>query len=674
MEFIPKYIKQVMSKRDSEAVTAQEWNAIINLLIEQGDYNAEFLKQIAQTCSTTEEMQTLIDQKVLDIGSADMTRATYDTNRDGIVDVAEKVIDNSISANSLKNGIVSAQKLSEDVNRKMDYTYSNVSRLLILMGAQSEIEGSEDLVLFGLDGSLSSTYNAAQENISKELYPMSITSGTTSIAHEVEDITSILNTNDSYSITEGTKVHRTKLTNITNAQLNISPSTQTFIPYKGSGSYPYQWLYHIEGDYYCIISEHGASDDTYMTVFVVRYDAATNTLVTVTSSNIAHEEHKWSGRMGNYVYLITEWDDDGECFEIYRITKSSITHLGQSSDEYCIDAVYGKTGNVYYVTYDADDKYDRVLRRNAGNSGRVFDCGANVSTDMIQVTGMYAFLEIRNRSTDAYTYYWLNLTNSALTTTNSKPAFVAGAIPDTDGDHFYYNGARYSLDPSTFTAIKDTDIANLPATFTCINPKVLLSGNIVYRIDGNFCKPVYDLTRFDKTIQYNSTTYYDIAEIAVNEDLSKGIIMFDLWGQTSQSLAKTFAFTKGSITLAEATTENITGHINITRQQICEVPAGQTKQIFLKPKTDGNTFANLDLIVYLDRALGSGDSLQVVAMNNTTNVETTLTALLSSGETTKYYEHVFATATSNIDIIVTLKAGSTPLKITQILGGVDNGI
>lgn len=673
MEFVPKYIKQVMSKRDSETVTAQEWNAIINLLIEQGDYNAEFLRQIAQTCSTTEEIQILIDQKVLDIGSADMARATYDANRNNIVDVAESVIDGSISANNLKDGIVSTQKLSEDVNRKMDYTYNNVSRLLILMGAQSEIEGSEDLVLFGLDGSLSSTYNATQENVSKELYPMSIPSGTTNVSHEIENITAVLNTTDNYSITNDIVTHRTKLTKITNAQLSAPATTQVFAPYQSEGGYPYQWLYHIEDDYYCIITECGSDNEgtKHMTVFVVRYDATTSSLIIVTSYNIGHERHRHSAKVGNRICLITEEDGDGEWFELYNITKSNISNVGSSSDERLTEPVFGKTGNIYAITFDNDDTKDQRLIKNGR---QLLDCGDYVSSDLYSVSGSYAFLSIEDKSSGTYTYYWLNLVTGSLTTTNSKPSFIGSTTPDVDGDYFYYNKGRYSLDPNDFSLVKDTDIINLPTKFTCIEPKVLLSNNVVYRIDGNLCKPVYDLNRFNNTIQYNATQNYQLAEIAVNEDLSRGVMLFEVSVEGTSSLSKTFTFTKGSITLAKATTQNITGHININRQQICEVPANQTKHIFLKPKTDGNTFTNLDLIVYLDRALGSGDSLQVVAMNNTTNAETTLTALPSSGETTKYYEHVFATATSNIDIIVTLKAGSTPLKITQILGGVDNGI
>lgn len=42
-KFIPRYMKQVLAKRPRGVVTADEWNELFNLNIEQGDYNSEWL-------------------------------------------------------------------------------------------------------------------------------------------------------------------------------------------------------------------------------------------------------------------------------------------------------------------------------------------------------------------------------------------------------------------------------------------------------------------------------------------------------------------------------------------------------------------------------------------------------------------------------------------------------
>lgn len=43
MAWIPKYIRQVLSKRPGQIISSEQWNELFNLLIGQGDYNSELL-------------------------------------------------------------------------------------------------------------------------------------------------------------------------------------------------------------------------------------------------------------------------------------------------------------------------------------------------------------------------------------------------------------------------------------------------------------------------------------------------------------------------------------------------------------------------------------------------------------------------------------------------------
>lgn len=43
-EYLPRLIAQTIAKRPHDTVTFEEWNSILNLLINQGDYNSESLQ------------------------------------------------------------------------------------------------------------------------------------------------------------------------------------------------------------------------------------------------------------------------------------------------------------------------------------------------------------------------------------------------------------------------------------------------------------------------------------------------------------------------------------------------------------------------------------------------------------------------------------------------------
>lgn len=686
MEFIPKYIRQVMDKRDSEHVTAQEWNGILNLLIQQGDHNAEFLSQISKICSTTEEVNLLINNKIVEIASADMAKAVYDTNSDGIVNCADKVVDNSIRTTNIQNAAVTREKLSEDLNDKLDYTYSNVSRLLILLGAQAEIEGSADLVLFGLDGTLSTVYNATSENISVKMYDTSVSANDTSIQHEVQNLTSILGTSTYYTITDNIKAHQTKLSQITNATRTIAPTNQYFNASQGD-----QWITtqiaHVSGNYYCLaVSNYAKKSDYYVdyaTVYLLQYDTSSDSLNIIQSVNTgSYYDYDDLVKVGDYVYFTAQYcDDDGSYGRnCYLIQASGITTLKTDYEDNEVDFVYSSNGRAYFIDYSDDDKYDRRLRRasGGGSGSTILELGTNVSSNMFQVNGKWAFIRTTNRSSDAETYYWLNMQTGAITTvTSDRSDLESGLVIDTDGTHFYKDNAKYTISDS-FVVSKVTDIKNLPSSFKVMNNGIFYSAGDIYRLVGDTCNLVYSIKDQDQTIQFNSTTYYPLTSAATNATATQGVMLFRLTEDGAQAVTKCFKFTKGTITLATANNQGaMSGTIYVKRQQEVSVPANTKKIAYIKPTLDGNTFKALDLIIELNRGLESTDALQIVV--NTTESGTiktyTLTPTSQSGVVTKYYAQTFAAAASYIEIVITVTAGSTgTLKINQVLGGVDNEV
>ena len=53
---------------------------------------------------------------------------------------------NCIKTDKIVDEAVTQEKLSPSLNNRLDYLYSNLSKILIQNGAQGEIEGSEDLL------------------------------------------------------------------------------------------------------------------------------------------------------------------------------------------------------------------------------------------------------------------------------------------------------------------------------------------------------------------------------------------------------------------------------------------------------------------------------------------------------------------------------------------------
>lgn len=676
MEFIPKYIKRVEDRRSSEKIKNVDWNELFNLLITQGDHNTEALVNLVSelgTHSNTEEVQQMINNKVLEIGSADMTKAEYDTNHDGIVNLADSVVDNAIKTNHIVDGNVTVNKLEDALQHKIDYMYTNVSRLLIFMGGQAEIEGTANLVLFGLDGSLQVPYNAATENTSVRMYSKSLSSGGTTLTHEDQSITSKLNTNVEYTITNGLVSHRTKLSSRTNASLVASNTTATYQAYRGDRQGGIR-IAHIEDDYYCIACDAypKGTDSDYSTVFLVKYNSTNDSLTIINSANNSGYVEDVV-KMGSYVLVhLYEYGHGWE--SCYRVTKSSITDMGEFVEDRSGDEAYSSYGAIYFVGYDEDDKYERAIYKTSGvgpnGTTRLRTMTTNGYINMYQINGRWVAIDVENRSTEEHEYFWLDMSNDSFITATSLPSQIGG-IPDPDGTHFYYGGAKYSCN-SNRVITKVTDISGLPASFTMLNVGVLKSGLDVYAVEGSICRLVYSLAPFNNQIQYSADLYYPISDFAVNADMTQGIMALRL-GYDYPQLARCFKYTRGTVTLATASTNTITGLLDIKRQQDCTVLAGHTKNIYIKPDTKSNSFKALDLIIYLNRPLGTGDSLKVETRAGSEVAVLTPTA--ASADTTKYYEKTFTTANADIEIVITVTAGSTgTLQLTQVLGGVDNEV
>lgn len=682
MEFIPKYIKQVIDKRDSELVTAQEWNAMLNLLIQQGDHNAEFLASIAKICSTTEEVELMINKKVTEISSADMAQDVYDSNSDGIVNCADKVVDDSIQTSNIKNAAVTAEKLSDSLNDKLDYTYSNVSRLLILLGAQAEIEGSADLVLFGLDGTLASVYNAYEENIIRPMYTKTLANGDAELEHELQDLADVLNTSERYTITNDKVIHQTKLTDVTNAVRTILPTHQKFSAHKGSLG-ANAAIMHIVDDYYCLMVDNyniSSSDNDlcYVTLFLLKNNNGTFTIIDSLDETLYYIQELT--KMGNYVYATCRYYRASSLLgvSVHRVSSSGITTIKTEYRDYERDLVYSTNGNCFWIDYSEDDLYNKRLRKNDGSSGStVLELGTNVSADMFQFTGKWAFLKVTNRSSKAETYYWLNVLTGSLTVCNTDYSSWEDAIPDVDGIHFYRNGIKYTLSDD-FQINEVCTVKDLPTGFVMLNPGLIQSGNKVYRIDNDICNLVYSLDDQKNIVQYDSNNYYSLTKLATNTDASEGVMVLWCGKDNTGVLLKGLTFDRGKVTLETPNaSEDIQGPIKITRQQLCSVNVNETKQIYLQPELDGNSFQAVDLIMYLNRELESSDLLEVKVNTIEAEVEKTYTIAPTeqSGNTTKYYAQTFDATASDIEVVVTLKAGSTgTLKITQVLGGVDNEV
>ena len=671
MEFIPKYIKQVMAKRNSEIVTSEEWNAILNLLIQQGDHNSEFLTTLTENISTTEEVIQLVNNAVFASGNADMNKAIYDTNNDGIVDVAETVAADGVKTNCIKDDAVTQAKLSNSLKQKLDYLHSSVSKLLIIIGASAEIEGSADLVLFGLDGSLETPYSADVENL---VVPFvgDTKAGMSKLKHWSQNLEETVKTNKYYTLrNEDCDVNfKTTISDVTNATLVVNPTIQQF------NCLEIDSMCHIEDNYYAVAIETAS----YYSFLVVKHNLETNTFEVIHTLN-AHSASSSSYigtsviKKGNTVYGCSErFTSSDEYHYMYKITKEGIINTGDNAwSTSCPKVGCGKYFYVYQ-NFDSDGDLSSAESFRVGNNVLITSPSTSTRLYNKQLTEKYVYVYLRDSKYVVVGRYIVNLETESITTLSETQAelFDKTIISDLDGIHFYVGKNKYTLNDDFTVNL----IESYPEDITsAVEYGYIVSKTGVSKLTTSGILPVYSLTNYQTNSQ---STDHAAFKLIINHETLNGALLYNGSKSSIPDGASGILFTEGSITLSETLPKDIPGQAFITREQSCTVALGISKQIYLKPDTQSNTFSKLNLIINLNRALESSDliTVEVVTVIDGVLNKTNLAELESNITTTKYYEHTFTEPASDIDIIVTVTNGTadSELKITQILGGVDNEI
>ena len=679
MNYIPKYIKRVIDKRQAEKVTNTEWNELFNLLINQGDYNTEAIETLAKgisDCLTKGQVDELISERVLEVGAADMIQAVYDTDSNGIVDKAESVVTGGVNTEALANGSVTIDKLESNLINKLNYSNSNIGAIMVQLNSKDQISGTEGMVLFGLDGTLETGSNIAVNKVAEQINTEGYTQGTFTLSHNIQNATSLLNTTDNYTLTNYYKYFKTKLSSVTNAvlsenytstTLNISSSSVNAL---GEGGQIVFMGNNVYLGYITDTFRRNKKDFPCIGIFKITWDG------TNISKTQIHAEGfrsiKTMHKMGNYIFCSGDnYDTSGNHnFE----TLIAVVNPNGSWSDACIDLesyrlvdkVYCSDGGVLTVERNLESRTYYLTKKNFNTAQQG---GAHKETDFAssekgtisiehQYSGKWVTVGIYNDTTAQKEYFLMNTHTGTKYPEPSWVGFEPDAL-DSDGIHFYYAGKKYRVDDTSRELVVVATISNYNLKTFYKNKQTISEGcynkgNEVWAIENNRCTYLYSLPNVD-TNAYN--------ELAVDNQ-SKGVY---LSFESTGVVVKPFTFTKGTITIPTANNESIPGPLTITRDQSCVIPAGQTKDIYLKVKTNNTTFTLANLICYFNRALTTSDSITV------TFNDTALTPLSKSTDTIKYYSHTY-TATSNIEILVRVKAGATALQVTQFLGGVDNGV
>lgn len=698
MEFIPKYINKVEDKRASEVITHENWNELFNLVINQGDWNTKALVDLCkelEAYSNTAQIIEMINEKVKEISSADMLKADYDTNSDGIVNKADTVVDGGIKTESIQDGAITAIKLEDILKNRIDYCYSKVGLLLVLVSAQNEITGSENLNVFGLDGTLETGYGIEIETTNLLLNTTGYYTGSFTTNHYLQNATSLLQTNKKYTLTNNSDLANIKLTQIVDAVFetkNINAKTLTIPSYVGSSSstnrrdeLDHGYIVHVKDNfYYAIITSwyYRKKQETYhecIHVYPVTFDGTSVTIGSYTE--LSYQTFDSVFTVGGYMFLMTA-DNLQSIGESYvNIFNSTGTHKSfyyyNDSDEKNSNFTFSGNGNVYWSNYWRDDGETDLCKYtfSSGSQSRLItmeDVSSTSAVSISHITGRWGTVRTKD-SSGVYTYYILDLHSGALTKITQDSEVYNNVyrsnncVRDADGEHFYEGGQKYRIDESGTVKVLVSTIKNGSIIDTLhydeawVHNNMFIYNKYVYGIINNNCIPLYPI----KTVSYFSSSV--AASMGVKSPY-EGLV-FETVPDNSYALNLIpYSFTEGSITLETALDKNILGELYIERQQKCTIPVNSTKQIYLKP-TVSNTFNAVNLIVYLSRELQNGDVLTVSVNENI------LTPLESSTSTTKYYELSLETATADFEVLITAKAGATgQLQLTQILGGVDNAV
>ena len=666
MEFIPKYIKTEENMRGSEQVSYVKWNSLFNLLINQGDYNTDALVALCKELegySNTEEVIKLLNERVTATGAADMQQAVYDKNSDGIIDVAAKTVDNGVTTNSIANGAVTQDKLESILSSRINYMYENISKLWVATRARDNIQGTANLKLFGLDGLIGYTYNAIKENFIEDIYTEGLEQGTQYLIHENQNLPIMLG--ERYTVTNNSIIHNTKITSNSNATLTMLDAMQNFNSTAGNNNSKSKVI-HVTEDYFCIVSENNAE---HTTIHLVQFDSELNLLNTIKTLDVKGVGILSVSKLQEQCNIVLKGVRDTYC---YVVAKTGITMIGQNVLANITDFCFSTDKTVYSIQYTNDDVYHKVIYKN---NIVLVDLGTNLDATMFQLTAKWALIKAENRATKAKDSYWLDLTTGRYLAVSALP--VDTAVYDPDGEHFYYNNAKYSCSNNQ-TVSKVMTISNeLPIPSTMVNDGVLESDRTLYRIKNNKCKEIFNLKAYDNTIQHSPTANYTIQSIATNDDETLAVVTFGSADTNTDVLVKCFKFTRGVITLTSVMPEAMTAPAVIQRQQICQVPTAQIKQIYLNPEFINKTYNKFNLKLNFNRVPTSEDIITVdVYYPGTDGVETSQTLAMSGNSTDllKDYTMTLASAVAYMKIIVTIKANNTsPLEVIEILGGVDNG-
>lgn len=676
MEFIPKFIRRTEDKRAAEKIKNIDWNELFNLLITQGDWNTQALVDLVatlETYSTTSQTVELINQRVAEIGSSDMMQDKYDSNGDGVVNKADAVGVDGVTTESIVDGSVTLEKLDGTLAKKLNYCYSNIGSLIVQVGGKDQISGSADLNLFGLDGTLSTGYNIYTETINHLLNAAGYVIGSFAIPHRLQNASSLLKTGTNYTISNKTKVFKTQLSTITNAVLTKRTDLQqdlpivdddTSISYDGS-------IIHLRDNTYIVgvngwfENKHDVDIST-TTFYKIDFDG---TKVTKTQLHAASYEDLYEAiRMGDYVHFLGEnWDVYGATnfedfiFSYGKDNKFYVRGVDVESPVQSDQYTFASDGSMYYRYYDRADGHVDISRMYLSNSEKTIididEDGYKTDLDISQLSGHWA--RIYTDESGSRVYYLLDMltaTTYPLSASHALKSMNPDAF-DADGEHFYYNGAKYTIEPVTRELVKVCDIKNynlgsIAGKVPIVNNNVYRIGSAVWYIEHNTCVKAY------------TAPAGGAYTCAPGGSLNRGMYL----AGTKNVQAIPYTYQDGAIVLTNTGPETISGEIYITRNQDCNVPKGKTKHIYLKPTIQNKTYNTLNMILYFDRDVKSTDKI-VVTVNGTT-----VNPLSASTATIKYYETSF-TATKNIEVIISVTAGSTgALQVTQILGGVDNEV
>lgn len=582
---------------------------------------------------------------------------------------------NTITTEKIVNNAVTQEKLSESLNNRLDYLYSNLSKILIQNGAQGEIEGSEDLLLFGLNGELEKVYNLKEEKTEKWLDNYGNPEDNQTFTHTILDAESTLNTNDVYNVTDEFTVHNTKLAEIKNAVLNLT-NDSTLVK---NSSYETVEVFpmYLEENYYAVATwgwQDYDEDKYHSKLFVIKYNEDSKEISIIHELAIARQ-CDGSARF-QYINGIAYWDTvrfgtDDDLYYVRRLTKNGIDSTGLHTDfRYAGFA----NGDALYVD-DESSSTESICRSNFNGTYSTLFTGSNCYVEGL--TGYWAAMRVG----DTYSLYNVESRISKRITSDEYSLYT-NAVRSQTLDTFYLDGYRYTID-DIGTITKHEFIENyVKGLYTykiSENEELIYSGNkngSVYKIvrrenKNSICVKLFDIISIAEQIQAENP--------AANPDHftfnpNANTLMFGIdFGRAVNALVRACKLEKGTIKLATPITNTLNGVTKISREQKCTIPANQVKQIFIKPETEGNTYNSINLIVYLDRELAEGDELKVEVLDST-GAKTEVAMLNSSSATTKYYNHSYGAATADIEVITTLKAGATEIKATQILGGVDNAI